>query len=58
MRQLALFPLTKHSMGRVLEASSKASEARAIISKAAAVRRAMLGPDHHLTMESEQLAAE
>ena len=48
----------KHRIGIVLKASGKASEARAMFADAAAVRRAMLGPDHHLTMESEQLAAE
>ena len=49
---------TKICIGLVLKASGKAGEARAMFAEAAAVRRAMLGPDHPLTMESEQLATE
>ena len=49
---------TKLNIGLVLKASGKAGEARAMFAEAAAVRRDMLGPDHPLTMESEQLATE
>ena len=49
---------SKHNIGFVLKSTGKASEARAMFAEAAAVRRAVLGPDHPDTKESERLAAE
>ena len=49
---------SKESIGLVLEAMGKKSEAKKMFTEAAGIRSKVLGADHPLTKKSERLAAQ
>ena len=49
---------SKDNIGLLFKATNKKEEAKNLFLEAAAIRRKMLGPAHHLTQKSERLAAE
>ena len=49
---------SKENIGLLFKATNKKEEAKNLFLEAAAIRRKMLGPAHHLTQKSERLAAE
>ena len=48
----------KGSIGLLFKQTNRKEEAKHLFLEAAAIRHKMLGPAHHLTQQSERLAAE